>query len=58
MTCFKKKIRQNTEKSTTLENEDVHGLLNIEKKEINSLEDIFKLSKNAALNKIRGIYLL
>lgn len=36
-----KKIRQNTEKSTTLENEDVHGLLNIEKKEINSLEDIF-----------------
>lgn len=36
-----KKIRQNTEKSTTLENEDVHGLLTIEKKEINSLEDIF-----------------
>ena len=36
-----KKIRENTEKSASLVNEDVHGLLNIEKKEINSLEDIF-----------------
>ena len=36
-----KKIRENTNKSASLENEDIHGLLNIEKKEINSLEDIF-----------------
>ena len=36
-----KTIRENTNKSASLEKEDVHGLLNIEKKEINSLEDIF-----------------
>ena len=36
-----KKIRENKEKSSALKNEDMHGLLNIEKKEINSLEDIF-----------------
>ena len=36
-----KKIRENPEKSTSLENRDKHGLLNIEKKAINSLEDIF-----------------
>jgi len=36
-----KKIRENTEKTALLENQDVHGLLSIEKKEINSLEDIF-----------------
>ena len=36
-----KKIRENTNKSASLQNEDIHGLLNIEKKEINSLEDIF-----------------
>ena len=36
-----KKIRENTDKSSTLEKEDIHGLLSIEKKEINSLEDIF-----------------
>jgi hypothetical protein len=36
-----KKIRENTEKTVLLENQDVHGLLSIEKKEINSLEDIF-----------------
>ena len=36
-----KKIRQNTGKIASLEIEDVHGLLNIEKKQINSLEDIF-----------------
>lgn len=36
-----KTIRENTNKSASLEKEDVHVLLNIEKKEINSLEDIF-----------------
>lgn len=36
-----KKIRENTEKTALLENQDVHGLLSIEKKAINSLEDIF-----------------
>jgi len=36
-----KKIRENPEKIESLQKEDVHGLLNFEKKEINSLEDIF-----------------
>lgn len=36
-----KKIRENPEKMMSLENEDVHGLLNFEKKEINSIDDIF-----------------
>ena len=36
-----KKIRENPEKTMSLQNEDVHGLLNFEKKEINSIDDIF-----------------
>lgn len=36
-----KKIRENPEKMLSLQNEDVHGLLNVEKKEINSIDDIF-----------------
>lgn len=36
-----KKIRENPEKMMSLENEDVHGLLNFEKKQINSIDDIF-----------------
>lgn len=36
-----KKIRENPEKKMSLQNEDVHGLLNFEKKEINSIDDIF-----------------
>ncbi|PKH68145.1 hypothetical protein CXF59_04930 [Flavobacterium sp. ALD4] len=36
-----KGIRENPEKSLLLENEDVHGLLNTQKKEIKSIEDIF-----------------
>ncbi|EKT3964668.1 GIY-YIG nuclease family protein [Flavobacterium psychrophilum] len=36
-----KKIRENSEKMLSLQNEDVHGLLNFEKKEINSIDDIF-----------------
>lgn len=36
-----KGIRENPEKSMSLENEDIHGLLKFEKKEINSIDDIF-----------------
>ena len=36
-----KKIRENPEKTMSLQNEDIHGLLNFEKKEINSIDDIF-----------------
>ena len=36
-----KKIRENPEKIMSLQNEDIHGLLNFEKKEINSIDDIF-----------------
>jgi hypothetical protein len=35
-----KGIRENPEKSMSLENEDIHGLLKFEKKEINSIDDI------------------
>ena len=36
-----KKIRENPEKMLSLQYQDVHGLLNVEKKEINSIDDIF-----------------
>lgn len=36
-----KKIRENPEKMLSLQDQDVHGLLNVEKKEINSIDDIF-----------------
>ncbi|UUW09802.1 GIY-YIG nuclease family protein [Flavobacterium plurextorum] len=36
-----KRIRENPEKMLSLQNQDVHGLLNVEKKEINSIDDIF-----------------
>jgi hypothetical protein len=36
-----KSIRSDIEKMQSLEDEDVHGLLNFEKKEINSIDDIF-----------------
>ena len=36
-----KKIRENPEKSSSLLDQDVHGLLKVEKKEINSIDDIF-----------------
>ena len=36
-----KKIRENPEKRLSLQDQDVHGLLNVEKKEINSIDDIF-----------------
>ncbi|MES2239441.1 MAG: GIY-YIG nuclease family protein [Bacteroidota bacterium] len=36
-----KKIRENPEKMVSLQDQDVHGLLNVEKKEINSIDDIF-----------------
>lgn len=35
-----KKIRENPEKMLSLQDHDVHGLLNVEKKEINSIDDI------------------
>lgn len=36
-----KKIRENPEKMLSLQDQDIHGLLNVEKKEINSIDDIF-----------------
>lgn len=36
-----KKIRENPEKSSSLLDQDVHGLLKVEKKQINSIDDIF-----------------
>lgn len=36
-----KKIRENPEKRLSLQDQDVHGLLNVEKKEISSIDDIF-----------------
>lgn len=36
-----KKIRENPEKMLSLQDQDVHELLNVEKKEINSIDDIF-----------------
>lgn len=36
-----KKIRENPEKMLSLQEQDVHGLLKVEKKEINSIDDIF-----------------
>lgn len=35
-----KKVRENPEKMLSLQDHDVHGLLNVEKKEINSIDDI------------------
>jgi len=36
-----KKIRENPKKMLSLQEQDVHGLLKVEKKEINSIDDIF-----------------